>query len=257
MFAKVKLCAVVIIIMALCGCSANNRTQCNEVYLCDYKDIDVTEEMYSVSEGDLNTAMTMYAISIDEGLEDHTGLTDEIVKQYWGYESVVELREQALLDIVSYRIVSAVYEQILLNSHMDFHPDDSRFESYYSNRMSSLAYLSKQNGTTIPVFLEKNYQMTESEFNESEIDFFVTICILKEILNAEKHPNLQPEMDHNRYSLAQELGCPITETYSVLLDEDLFYSIAESKMYEHISEWYATEIYDAYVTAKNALEAIE
>ena len=249
MVTKFKFVAVLMAIFVLCGCSSNN-IQSSDVHLCDYKNITVTEEMYEVSEADLDTALTMYAISTEESLEDHTALTDEIVRQYFGFESVPELREQALHDMVSHRIADAVYAEILLNSHMDFNPNDSNFKRYYSNRMSSIDYLSKQENETVAAFLEHTYQMTESEFKESEIDFYVTVCIVKEILNAENHSNLQDDIDRNRSYLAQELGCSIEETYNILLDEDLLYSIAESKIYELIFEWYAEEISDAYINVR-------
>ncbi len=253
MLTKCRIFAIFTVLLVLCGCSGNKGTQPGNVHLCNYKNIAITEEMYLVSEADLNTAMTMYAISTDASLEDYTGLTDEIATKYYGYDTVIDLREQALLDIVSHRIVEAVYEQILMNSHMDFHANDSHFERYYSNRMSSIDFLSKQTGTTVALFLEHNYQMTVAEFTESEIDFYVTVCIIKEILDAENQSDLQTDIDSARSSIAQELGCSVDETYKILLDEDLFYSIAESKIHELIIEWYADDITAAYTAAKQAL----
>ena len=199
----------------------------------------------------------MYALSTDESLEDYTGLTDDIVKQYFGCETVIALREKALFDIVLHRIVGAVYEQIILTSHMDFYPDDPNFKSYYSNRIASIDYMAKQENSTIPEFLGQNYQMTTQQFRESEIDFYVTTCILKELFKAENHPDMQPDINRIRSELAQEIGCSADETYYYFLNEDIFYSIAENKMFDLISEWYSTEICDAYALVKQSLSAIE
>lgn len=252
MFAKCRILIILICLLALCGCSAESRAKDNDIFLCDYKNVDIIEEMYSVSEADLNTAMTMYAISTDEVLEDYTDLTDAIVLHYYGYESVNELRERALWDIVSHRVIDAVYSQILLTSHMDFNSTDSHFENFYSNRMSSIDYLSKQENSTVSAFLENNYQMTETAFKEAEIDFYVTVCILKEILDIEGNPVLQADIDCSRSRLAQDLGCSVEETYKIVLDEDLIYTIAESKMSELILEWYEQDITDAYNTVKQS-----
>lgn len=253
MFTKCRMLAVITILLALCGCAVNTGTQYSDIHLCDYKTIAITEDMFLVSEADLNTAMTMYAISTDAELEDFTELTDEIVQHYFGVEGVIELREQALQDIVSHRIIDAVYAQILLNSHMDFNSNNLHFKRYYSNRISSIEYLAKQADMTVSEFLEQNYQMTEAEFKDSEIDFYVTVCIINEIFDAENHPDLQSDIDDYRSALAQQAGWPVEETYKIVLDEDLFYLIAESKMYELIAEWYAADICDAYTLARQSL----
>lgn len=126
--------------------------------------------MYLVTDSELNTAMTMYAVSTDTGLEDYTGLTDAIVNQYFGYDTVIELKEKALLDIVSHRIIDAIYAKILSSSYMDFHYSDPTFEDYYARRLTSVEHQANQENMNISDFLKHYYQMTEEAFKESEID---------------------------------------------------------------------------------------
>lgn len=257
MLVKNKFIVFLTAIFLLCGCSASNDRQYIRFDLCDYKNMDITADMYLVTDGELNTAMTMYAVSTDTGLEDYTGLTDEIVNLYFGYETVIELKEKALLDIVSHRIIDAVYAKILSSSYMDFHYSDPIFEDYYARRLASIEHQANQENMNISDFLEHYYQMTEESFKESEIDFYVTICIIKEILNQENHPIPQSEIDIYRSNLAQESGCTIDETHKSVLDEDLFYAIAESTIYELIEEWYMVDIHDAYDKARQSLGSFD
>ena len=254
MLNKYKVLVLLTFLLALCGCSVSNDSHANMVYLCDYKNINIPREAYWVSEADVNTAMTMYAISTDEDIEDYTGLTDEVVKQHFGYDSVIELRDHALFDIVSHRIIEAAYAQILTTSRMDFSYSDPLFSCYYSDRISAIEYLAEQDGTTVSAFVEENYQLSELEFKESEINFYVTICIIKEILAAEGRSDLQLDIEDYRHTIAHELGCSVEETYKYILNEDIFYSIAEIELCELIAEWYATDIREAYIKVKRSFD---
>ena len=257
MLVKNKFILFLTTIFLLCGCSASNDRQCIRFDLCDYKNIDITADMYLVTDSELNTAMTMYAVSTDTGLEDYTGLTDAIVNQYFGYDTVIELKEKALLDIVSHRIIDAIYAKILSSSYMDFHYNDPIFEDYYARRLTSVEHQANQENMNISDFLKNHHQITEEAFKESEIDFYVTICIIKEILNSENHPIPQSEINSYRSNLALELGCSIDETHKSVLDEDLFYAIAESTIYELIEDWYMVDIHDAYDEARQSLDSFD
>lgn len=257
MLVKNKFIIFLATIFLLCGCAPSIDHQRIEFDLCDYKNMDITTDMYLVTDGELNTAMTMYAISTDAGLEDYTGLNDEIVNLYFGYETVIELKEKALWDIVSHRITDAVYARILSSSYMGFQYNDPIFEDYYARRLSSIEHLANQENMTIPLFLEHYYQMTEESFKESEVDFYVTICIIQEILNKENHPVPQSEIDSYRSNLAREFGCNTDQTHKSVLDEDIFYAIAKNTMYELIEEWYMADIHDAYDKTRQSLGSFD
>ena len=248
---KSILVALAFLTIILYGCSTNPNPK-YKFDLCNYKDLPVSEETYDVSIEDLNTSLSLYATTIDERFEDYTSLTDEIVKEHFGYNTVFEFKEYVLKEIITHRIVDSIYEKILTESRVSLR-DEAEFDDYYKRRLFTIEQEAKSEKTDINNYIKENKNMSISEFKEDECSFFVTILILKEILKSESASIPQQDIDNTRSTISSEMGFSLEESYQYILDEDIFYSLAETKMYDFIPQWYKATIDDAFYNVRSKL----
>ena len=112
-------------------------------------------------------------------------------------------------------------------------------------RLATIEHEAKEENYNLDSFIEDCYGMTKSELREDEYTYFVTIVILKEILDRENASISQEEINDERNAIAQELECSVEETYQSVLDEDILYTLAENRVYELIAQWYQPNIEEA------------
>ena len=223
------------------GCSGT-ASKDNEIVLCNYYDMDIPDSVSFVSVDELNTALSMYAYALEiEEIKDYNDLTDAVVNEYIGYETVKELKEEALYNMIYHRVTDYVYEKLLTNSGVSL-VDDRSFNDYYTRRLDLIEKMAKENEVDKLEYITNEYKISESEYQESELDFFITINLLKELLRRESYEVTDEDVKDKRAEYASEEDVSIDDTRLILLDEDIMYIIAEERTYELISEWYEEEV---------------
>lgn len=238
--------------IVLYGCADTKLNTPYVIDLCDYKNVQIAEEVYDVPIEDLNASMTLYANAIDEKYEDYTYLTDEIVKENYDCETVSDFQSYVLKEIITHRISDSIMEKILTTSRVSV-KDETEFNDYYKKSIEAIEHEAKEQNCAIDSFIEQNYGMSMSELREDEYTYFVSIIILREILNKEDAAITQEDIDNERSEIAQEMDCSIEDTYQHVLDEDILYTLAENKMYDLIAQWYQSNIDDALSSMKAKL----
>ncbi len=252
---KLFLASIVLVIsIVLFGC-ANTKPEPNYmIELCDYKNLSIDEDIYNVTTEDLQASMSLYANAIDDKYKDYTYLTDSIVKRNYDCETVSDFRNYVLREIITHRISDDVLNTVLTTSRISL-KDESEFNEYYNRRLAIIELEAKEEDKPLDSFIEEFYGMSKNELRENEYTYFLTIVILKEILDLENSSISQDEINDERNVIAQELECSVEETYKSVLDEDIIYTLAENRMYELIAQWYQLSIETAISSVSEKVNA--
>lgn len=205
---------VIIFVLGLIVLSACNSKQ--NVKLCDYKNIEIPQEVRTITEEDVNFAIQMRMLGkrliipdsdeMEEGY-DFVELTDEIAVLYFGYSSALDMKEQIEDEICEHRCFEYLYQYIL--SH-----------SYIRNTYEREDYL-KRIGKKIP----------DSDIDEAKA-FYDEYCIVKALLEAENSTLSDEELEKSLDLLAEELGMQVSELLEETEMENLIYTVYYSTIYD-------------------------
>ena len=222
----------------LTGCARPNAD------ICEYRDIQITEDVYEVTSDDLDAAMGMYVYAAEDSIEDIHQLTDDIVERNFGVPSVLALKKLAIDEMVRHRIYEAVFDYILANSKVNLESLDTyqRYVEKVSQQNEALAELEKMSTSEL---IEQTYQMTEDSYWEYEHTRYTELYLMQEILVENQIFVSEYDLETEWDKLADEEGLTIEEAKGIFLEEDILYSVLSEKFYSFILSCYSDIIQSA------------
>lgn len=124
-----------------------------------------------------------YEVYVDKIKSQVTELTDEIVKEVYGYKSLEKARIDYKKMIIDGRILDTVKNELVKNSRIIGEP--SQKAQFIKELENDIIKLAQDDGVSVENYCLSNFDMTESEYFESVDSFFDEYMIIKAISEKE------------------------------------------------------------------------
>ncbi len=243
----------IFMILILPGCSLRSANNTNDVKLCNLDDCMVDDEVFKLSEDELQSVVAA-KISIMELSLDAENLTNEDVAVF-NYSTVTDFKKSIIEDIVSHRLIEEYYNFLIEKSVVK---PDEEMEDFTEAILSNVKKIADSHNQSTDEFLKDMYQLDTNEFKSYLSEIWINMKIVfsyccehdiiyteTEIIDVEKLLNDSDEFQC--YSVSDEIKTKLIQYF--ILDEKLQEYIAE--IYKNKILYYSEQLTESLISTHN------